>query len=49
MKISEFKTDVYYQNPSYLGCSYGAGYLLDETMEKEKKHEQYIRIRKKNN
>lgn len=28
-KISDFKTDVYYQNPSYLECSYQAGYLLD--------------------
>ncbi len=28
-KISDFKTDVYYQNPSYLECSYRAGYLLD--------------------
>lgn len=28
-KISEFKTDIYYQNPSYLECSYQAGYLLD--------------------
>lgn len=28
-KISEFYTDVYYQNPSYLECSYRAGYLLD--------------------
>ena len=28
-KISEFQTDVYYQNPSYLECSYKAGYLLD--------------------
>ncbi|EET62113.1 hypothetical protein BRYFOR_05777 [Marvinbryantia formatexigens DSM 14469] len=28
-KISDFKTDVYYQNPSYLECSYKAGYLLD--------------------
>lgn len=28
-KISDFKTDVYYQNPSYLECSYEAGYLLD--------------------
>lgn len=28
-KISDFHTDVYYQNPSYLECSYEAGYLLD--------------------
>ena len=28
-KISDFKTDVYYQNPSYLECSYRAGQLLD--------------------
>lgn len=28
-KISDFQTDVYYQNPSYLECSYEAGYLLD--------------------
>lgn len=28
-KISDFKTDVYYQNPNYLECSYKAGYLLD--------------------
>lgn len=28
-KISEFQTDIYYQNPSYLECSYKAGYLLD--------------------
>ncbi|MGF0032081.1 hypothetical protein ACQRBN_03810 [Bariatricus sp. SGI.154] len=28
-KISDFKSDVYYQNPSYLECSYKAGYLLD--------------------
>ena len=28
-KISDFKTDVYYQNPSYLECSYRTGYLLD--------------------
>lgn len=28
-RISDFKTDVYYQNPSYLECSYQAGYLLD--------------------
>lgn len=28
-KISDFKTDIYYQNPSYLECSYEAGYLLD--------------------
>ncbi len=27
--ISNFQTDVYYQNPSYLECSYQAGYLLD--------------------
>lgn len=28
-KISDFQTDVYYQNPSYLECSYQEGYLLD--------------------
>ncbi|MCI9298947.1 MAG: hypothetical protein HFI10_16125 [Lachnospiraceae bacterium] len=28
-KISDFQTDVYYQNPSYLECSYQAGHLLD--------------------
>lgn len=28
-KISDFKTDIYYQNPSYLECSYQVGYLLD--------------------
>jgi hypothetical protein len=28
-EISDFKTGVYYQNPSYLECSYQAGYLLD--------------------
>ena len=28
-EISDFQTDVYYQNPSYLECSYQAGYLLD--------------------
>ena len=28
-KIYDFKSDVYYQNPSYLECSYEAGYLLD--------------------
>ncbi len=28
-KISNFQTDVYYQNPNYLECSYKAGYLLD--------------------
>lgn len=28
-EISDFKTNVYYQNPSYLECSYKAGYLLD--------------------
>lgn len=28
-KISEFQTDIYYQNPSYLECSYKEGYLLD--------------------
>ena len=27
-KISDFQTDVYYQNPSYLECSYQAGHLL---------------------
>ena len=28
-EISDFQTDIYYQNPSYLECSYAAGYLLD--------------------
>ncbi len=28
-RISDFQTDLYYQNPSYLECSYQAGYLLD--------------------
>jgi hypothetical protein len=28
-KISDFQTDIYYQNPNYLKCSYEAGYLLD--------------------
>jgi len=28
-EISDFQTDVYYQNPSYLECSYKAGRLLD--------------------
>lgn len=28
-EISDFKTGVYYQNPSYLECSYQEGYLLD--------------------
>ena len=28
-KISDFQTDIYYQNPNYLECSYEAGYLLD--------------------
>ena len=28
-EISRFETDVYYQNPSYLECSYRAGRLLD--------------------
>lgn len=28
-EISDFQTDVYYQNPSYLECSYKAGHLLD--------------------
>ena len=28
-KISDFNTDLYYQNPSYLECSYQAGKLLD--------------------
>ena len=27
--ISNFQSDLYYQNPSYLECSYKAGYLLD--------------------
>lgn len=28
-KISDFQTDLYYQNPGYLECSYRAGCLLD--------------------
>lgn len=28
-EISDFRTDLYYQNPSYLESSYKAGYLLD--------------------
>lgn len=28
-RISSFQSDVYYQNPSYLECSYKEGYLLD--------------------
>lgn len=28
-KISDFKTGIYFENPSYLECSYKAGYLLD--------------------
>ena len=28
-EISRFDTDLYYQNPSYLECSYQEGYLLD--------------------
>lgn len=28
-EISNFNTDLYYQNPSYLECSYRAGYLLE--------------------
>ena len=28
-KISNFQTGVYYQNPSYLECSYQEGYLMD--------------------
>lgn len=28
-EISRFSTDLYYQNLSYLECSYKAGYLLD--------------------
>jgi len=28
-EISDCQTDLYYQNPSYLECSYRAGYLLD--------------------
>lgn len=28
-EISDYKTGVYYQNPSYLKCSYEQGYLLD--------------------
>lgn len=28
-KISDFHTDIYYQNPSYLECCYREGYLLD--------------------
>lgn len=28
-EISDFRTGVYYQNPSYLVCSYQEGYLLE--------------------
>lgn len=28
-EISDFSTDLYYQNPSYLECSYKVGYLLE--------------------
>ena len=28
-EISDFQTDIYYQNPGYLECSYESGYLLD--------------------
>ncbi len=28
-EISDFRTGVYYENPSYLECSYQEGYLLD--------------------
>ncbi len=28
-EISDFQTDLYYQNPSYLECSYQAGHLLE--------------------
>lgn len=28
-EISDFKTGLYCENPSYLECSYEAGYLLD--------------------
>lgn len=28
-EISDFNTDLYYQNPRYLECSYQAGKLLD--------------------
>lgn len=28
-EISDFQTDLYYQNPDYLECSYRAGKLLD--------------------
>ena len=28
-EISNFNTDLYYQNPSYLECSYKEGHLLD--------------------
>lgn len=28
-EISDFKSGVYYENPSYLKCSYEAGYLLN--------------------
>lgn len=28
-KISDFHTDIYYQNPNYLECCYREGYLLD--------------------
>lgn len=28
-EISDFRTGLYYQNPSYLECSYREGYLMD--------------------
>ncbi len=28
-EISDFQTDVYYQNPNYLECCYREGHLLD--------------------
>lgn len=28
-KISDFQTDIYYQNPNYLECCYKEGHLLD--------------------
>ncbi len=28
-EISDFQTDLYYQNPNYLECCYREGYLLD--------------------
>lgn len=36
-EISDFNTGLYYQNPSYLECSYQAGKLLDQFLKKNRK------------